>query len=248
MRRFTLTRPPLFQRAAVVLLVFFLQVASGHHSHAQSYYLDTKEGKQRWLDARKTIQTEREKEIGSRDNKLRSLETDARAHADELSVIGCTTASIDKWWATLSEINNLMAKIAKVHVEIAEDDRNKARTFPYPYNETFSSAAIEDLEYVNGYARFVAEYMDSQVAARLTFVDTALRRGCVDLADAEYRKVLQLQHRGAKFSSRAMVGIQDVRDARARLATSPTTAPNVEICTNGKPRHWSQSLESCRSQ
>lgn len=249
MRSHTLTLMLLVHSAAVALLAFASQFAGGHYAHAQPYYIDTQEGNQRLLDARRTIQTEREEEIGRRNKMLRDLEVEAQAHVDELSVIGCSTAGVDKWWAQKSKLNGALAKLFEAHTGLAQINLNKARSFPSPYKEAYYAAANEDATYAKNFSNFIEDYNENQVAARLTFADGALRRGCIDLADAEYRKVLQLQHLGAKFSNRAMVGIQDVRDARARqLAPTSSTAPNIEICTNGKPRHWSQSIENCRSQ
>lgn len=248
MRSHGLTLSPLVHSAAVALLGFASQFVSGHYANAQPYYIDTKEGNQRLLDARRTIQTEREKEVGRRNKMFRDLDVEARAHVDELSVIGCSTAGVDKWSAQISKLNEALAKLFEAHTGLAQINLNKARTFPSPYKETYYAAANEDATYAKDFSNFMENYMESQVAARLTFADGALRRGCIDLADAEYRKTLQLQHIGAKFSNRAMVGIQDVRDARARLAPASSTTPNVEICTDGKPRHWSQSIENCRSR
>ncbi|UPK40857.1 hypothetical protein IVB18_50505 (plasmid) [Bradyrhizobium sp. 186] len=223
----------------LVLLAIGSAFADTRNLQAQNYF--TPQEKQNWIKLRGPAQISREKEINSRTEALRKLTSDASLFAGHLSATGCSTKDINQWSAQLVQLNGLMTKLASANIEAADSTRRLADNFPY--NEVIISSLNDDVRYANDYNRFFAQFMEGQVAARLTFADGALRAGCIVLADAEYRKVLE--HGGAKFASRAMVGIQDVREARARLASSGTAASNVEICSDGKPRHWLQSAESC---
>lgn len=231
-----------FHSFAVALFVICSALVGACDLQAQNYL--TPQEKEDWIKRRSLIRASRKDEIGTRSENLRHLESAARVFADQLSTIDCSTKEIDKWWDKLSRLNGLMAKTVEQNIANVETIRRVAQAFPY--NETFTSALNDDVSYASDYNRYLAQYMQGQVAARLTFADGALQAGCIDLADAEYRKVLKLGD--AKFTSRAMVGIQDVREARARLIGAGTTAPSAEICSDGKPRHWSQSAESCHSR
>jgi tetratricopeptide (TPR) repeat protein len=67
------------------------------------------------------------------------------------------------------------------------------------------------------------------------------RKGLLDRAAADFRKALSLYPD------------QSLRNRiEAALASTPSagqlSTASSEICANGKPRHWSQSIESCRSR
>ena len=115
-----------------------------------------------------------------------------------------------------------------------------------PHDEEFRAALNDEVQYNSGSIDYLTAIYRTLFEARLIFADAALSAGCVDLADKEYRTVLN--HGNKDLSSRAMVGIQDVRDLRGARPIVGTSPLQTDICTNGKPRHWSQSVESCRSQ
>ncbi|MVT68360.1 hypothetical protein GPL21_25010 [Bradyrhizobium pachyrhizi] len=205
---------------AFLLIAIGLSLAVASDLRAQNFF-STQQG-QNWISSRRTLQTSREKETKGRAALLRELETAARTHGDSLATNHCSTKTIDEWWTVVSQVNDLNRQSLEVHLAIAEANRKTAQSFRYDdYSHRLVSAVNDDLSYVNDYTRFVEQYIESQIAARLTIADAALRAGCIDLADAEYRKVVQ--NGRAKFSNRAMVGIQDVRDARARSTNRPTT-------------------------
>jgi hypothetical protein len=158
------------------------------------------------------LQKIRDQEVARRLELIRVLDVGLRSVAEHLTV-SCSTNHLDQWLSQLSEQNGIHNKLAEQNIHLAQITQGQSQAFPY--NEALASALNEDVRYANDYNQFLAKYMEGQVAALLTFADGALRAGCIDLADAEYRKVLE--HGGAKFTNRAMVGIQDIREARARL-------------------------------
>jgi hypothetical protein len=162
---------------------------------------------------RQALQNNSERLEQSHINGLRQFENKFSSFFDVVKLGNCDGYGV-KWFEDIitQRLNfvGLELSYAKQSNQMNEE---MLRLFASHPDNTSARESLELFIKTNHQATLdIAEDVKSIYRMRLGFADAALSGGCFEIADFEYREVMRSG--GPEFTTRALVGIQDVRERR----------------------------------
>lgn len=192
----------LITRRNVLLGLLFILNANSEVM-AQSY----SETKSQWLRNDKLI-SDSQLDVRKRwSSSIASIDARAKQYIAGIRTSGCDDSEFEKYiLVNVKGIEKVGRELKKLGRQIEELGTSRIN------DEDIQAAIRRNRKFYSDYWAHLTNTQRHLSEARLAFADVALSRGCIDVADIHYRLLLRSQDSG--IVTRAMVGVQDVRQLR----------------------------------